>query len=70
MERFEGDDSGHAVAALRWTLFKPESGEPIVSREIRETRTGWRYGDYPAMANLLSADLAAAGEEIARGVRR
>ncbi len=70
VQRFEGDDAGNAAATLRWTLFRPESGDPIVSRVSRQARAGWKYGDYPTMANLLSADLAAAGAEIARGIRR
>lgn len=70
VERFEGDDSGNAVAALHWTLYRPESGDPIMSRLTRQVRTGWRYGDYPAMARLLSEDLAAAGEEIGRAIRK
>lgn len=70
VERFEGDDAGTAVAALRWTLYHPESSDPIVSEVSRQAKTGWKYGDYPAMAKLLSEDLAAAGEDIGRGVRR
>lgn len=70
VERFEGDDAGNAVAALRWTLYRPESGDPLMSQVSRQVRTGWKYGDYAAMATLLSEDLAAAGEDIGRGIKR
>ena len=70
VERFEGDDAGEAVVALKWTLFRPESAEPVVSRSSRQVRTGWKYGDYAAMATLLSEDLAAVGEEIGRALKQ
>lgn len=70
VERFEGDDAGRAEAVLRWTLYRPESGDPVMSHVSRQVRTGWKYGDYAAMATLLSDDVAAAGREIGSALKR
>ena len=69
VERFEGDDKGEVVLAATWSLFLPESSTPVTTRRSHFVQSGWKYGDYPALANLLGADVTELGAVIARAVR-
>ena len=69
LERFEGDDKGDVVLGATWSLFLPESSTPVMTRRSRFVQTGWKYGDYPALAHLLGADVTELGHVIARAVR-
>ena len=57
VERFEGDDHGEVVLAVRWQLYRPGSGALIRSRQSRFRQSGWTYGDGAGQAQLLGLNV-------------
>jgi uncharacterized lipoprotein YmbA len=69
VDRFEGDDAGQVVLMAHWALYRAESAQPFAQRDSRLVQTGWTYGDYAALATMLSTDIDGLADEIARAAR-
>ena len=70
VERFEGDDHGEVVLAVRWQLYLPESSAPLLSRQSRFARSGWTYGDEAGEARLLGMDVQDLAVQIGQRAKR
>jgi len=69
IERFEGNDNGKVVLQARWEITTTDSSEAIATHRINLQRTGWKPGDYAALARLLTDEISEMSRQIAHSIR-